>query len=300
MSFSRRYETRILEKPSVQAIQEALSDDKGLFIFKAFDRTSVDICTVKANFTRKQFYSRLSKLSNAQLIKGKRGYYHLTSLGVLVRELLQMLEVSISEFHNLRAVDETSEQLEERINQIDRLIVNQAVKKILIQGFSRYQVNANTMNRSVDKKLQRTHFDCIMLVDDDTDILLTYKTILRAAGYTVECYNDPYDALMHFVQNPDCYQMVVCDIRLPRLDGIKLCEKLSSLKTDLKIIFVTALDAVEEIRSAMKGIDFITILKKPIDGQDLVHTIDTNLLRQKHLIGCAFSLPRPHKYLYPN
>jgi predicted transcriptional regulator len=140
-----------LEKPSVQAIQEALSDDKGLFIFKAFDRTSVDICTVKANFTRKQFYSRLSKLSNAQLIKGKRGYYHLTSLGVLVRELLQMLEVSISEFHNLRAVDETSEQLEERINQIDRLIVNQAVKKILIQGFSRYQVNTTTMNHAHER-----------------------------------------------------------------------------------------------------------------------------------------------------
>ena len=77
----------------------------------------------------------------------------------MVRELLQMLEVSISEFHNLRAVDETSEQLEERIKQIDRLIVNQAVKKILIQGFSRYQVNTNTMNRSVDKKLQRTHID---------------------------------------------------------------------------------------------------------------------------------------------
>jgi predicted transcriptional regulator len=135
MSLSRKYETRILEKPSVQAIQEALSDDNGLFIFKAFDRTSVDICTVKANFTRKQFYSRLSKLSNAHLIKGKRGYYHLTSLGVLVRELLQLLEVSIGEFHNLMAVDDTSELLEERIQQIDRLIVNQAVKKSLSKDF---------------------------------------------------------------------------------------------------------------------------------------------------------------------
>ena len=85
---------------------------KVYYIFKAFDRTSVISVTVKANFTRKQFYSRLSKLSNAQLIKGKRGVYHLTSLGVLVRELLQMLEVSISEFHNLRAVDRP-EQLEE-------------------------------------------------------------------------------------------------------------------------------------------------------------------------------------------
>jgi CheY-like chemotaxis protein len=291
MTTMQKYSTGRMDKPSVQTILEALSDNKDLFIFDSIDRTGINIRSVKAHFTRKQFYSRLSKLSNAHLINGKRGYYRLTSLGVLVHELLRTLEDSICEFDSLKAIDDTPELLEEGIKQIDRMIDNQAVKKILTQGFSRYDVNTNTMNRSVDKKRQR-HLNYIMLVDDDTDILLTYKTILMAAGYTVECYSDSYEALKHFVQNPDWYEIVICDIRLPRLNGIKLCEKLTSLKADLKVLFVTALDAVDEIRSAIKGMDFITILKKPIDGDDLVNTIDTNLLQQRHLYSYYISLPK--------
>ncbi len=48
----------------------------------------------------------------------------------------------------------------------------------------------------------------IMLVDDDPDILFTYKTILRIAGFNVDAFTDPIEALMSFamqIQTPTIY-----------------------------------------------------------------------------------------------
>ena len=50
-----------------------------------------------------------------------------------------------------------------------------------------------------------------MIVDDEPDILLTYKSLLSAEGYNVQPFTDPQEALQHFVQLPDpssYYQLV--------------------------------------------------------------------------------------------
>jgi hypothetical protein len=69
----QKQETRILGIPSIQDIQNAVSADNDLIILKAFDNSISDVSVIKANFNRKQFYSRLSKFTKAHLIEGKRG-----------------------------------------------------------------------------------------------------------------------------------------------------------------------------------------------------------------------------------
>jgi CheY-like chemotaxis protein len=60
-----------------------------------------------------------------------------------------------------------------------------------------------------------------MVVDDEPDILFTYKSLLSAEGYNVKAFTDPQDALSNLAQLPDpssYYQLVLLDIRMPRLN----------------------------------------------------------------------------------
>ncbi len=83
--------------------------------------------------------------------------------------------------------------------------------------------------------------DCanIMVVDDEPDTGFTYKSILNAEGYHVQVFIDPQEALKHFVQLPDpssYYQLVLLDIRMPRLNGLQLFYRIKAVSPNTKII----------------------------------------------------------------
>jgi two-component system, OmpR family, response regulator ChvI len=74
--------------------------------------------------------------------------------------------------------------------------------------------------------------------------LTTYKTFLTIEGYNVHDFTDPREALVHFAQsNPDYYNLVVMDIRMPNLNGLQLYYRLKAINPDIRIMFVSALDA---------------------------------------------------------
>ena len=57
-------------------------------------------------------------------------------------------------------------------------------------------------------------------------------------------FTDPREALVHFAQsNPDYYNLVVMDIRMPNLNGLQLYYRLKAINPDIRIMFVSALDA---------------------------------------------------------
>ena len=79
----------------------------------------------------------------------------------------------------------------------------------------------------------------IMLVDDEEDVLLTYKTYLSSAGYNVETFTDPREALTHFGHiDPNTYGLVLMDIRMSSLNGIKLYYRLKAINPKIKIIII--------------------------------------------------------------
>jgi hypothetical protein len=102
------------------------------------DTTSANIIKTETNtkLTRKQYYSRMSSLMKAGLIKRKQGKYALTAFGKVVYDIVQIkLENAVNNYWNLQAIDslEMSNDLplEERKNLIDVLIDNQEIKAIL-------------------------------------------------------------------------------------------------------------------------------------------------------------------------
>jgi hypothetical protein len=102
------------------------------------DTTSANIIKTETNtkLTRKQYYSRMSSLMKAGLIKRKQGKYALTAFGKVVYDIVQIkLENAVNNYWNLQAIDslEMSNELsaEERKKLIDNLIDSQEIKAIL-------------------------------------------------------------------------------------------------------------------------------------------------------------------------
>src|SRR5919109_3423211 len=127
---------------------------------------------------------------------------------------------------------------------------------------------------------QQKYFANIMVVDDEPDILFTYKSLLSAEGYNVESFTDPQEALKHFVQLLDpssYYQLVLLDIRMPRLNGLQLFYKIKILSPNTRIMFCSALDIAEEIVSILPDIKYNDIIKKPIKREYFISKINSVL-----------------------
>ena len=115
----------------------------------------------------------------------------------------------------------------------------------------------------------------IALVDDDQNIIASVSVMLEQEGYEVDCYFDGEQALFGILKRP--VDMGILDIKMPRMDGVELLQKLRQ-KTDMPVIFLTSKD--EEIDEAlglrMGADDYIT---KPFSQKLLIERIRAVLRR---------------------
>ena len=116
----------------------------------------------------------------------------------------------------------------------------------------------------------------IALVDDDRNILTSVSMLLEAEGFEVETHNDGQSALDAFNRRlPD---LAVLDIKMPRMDGMDLLQRLRQ-KTAMPVIFLTSKDdEIDEILGLRMGAD--DYVKKPFSQRLLLERI-RSLLRRK-------------------
>jgi len=124
-------------------------------------------------------------------------------------------------------------------------------------------------------KGQEKHTPNIMLIDDDPDILLTYKSILIEENCNIETFTDAQEALNHFAEaNHSYYDLVLLDIRMPGINGLQLYYKLKAINMAIKIIFVSALDAADELISILPDVKVdYDIIRKPVNRENFVNKI---------------------------
>jgi two-component system response regulator ChvI len=116
----------------------------------------------------------------------------------------------------------------------------------------------------------------IALVDDDRNILTSVSICLESEGFEVETYNDGQAALDAF--NRKLPDMAVLDMKMPRMDGMELLQRLRQ-KTQMPIIFLTSKDdEIDEVLGLRMGAD--DYVKKPFSQRLLVERIRA-LLRRK-------------------
>jgi len=117
----------------------------------------------------------------------------------------------------------------------------------------------------------------IALVDDDRNILTSVSMTLEAEGFEVETFNDGQTALDAFSKRmPD---MGVFDIKMPRMDGMDLLQRVRQ-KSSMPVIFLTSKDdEIDEVLGLRMGAD--DYVKKPFSQRLLVERIRALLRRQE-------------------
>ena len=116
-----------------------------------------------------------------------------------------------------------------------------------------------------------------MVVDDEPDILATFKEGLEGYGYKVDAYDDPEAALTSF--KPAAYDLLVIDIRMPKMDGFKLFQQIEKKDPGAKVCFVTAFENyLDSFREIFPELDIGCFVKKPISISDLAKYVELRLL----------------------
>jgi len=120
----------------------------------------------------------------------------------------------------------------------------------------------------------------ILVIDDERSIRNTLKDILEYEKYDVELAEDGQRALEIF-RNGE-FDIVLCDIKMPGMDGIEVLEKLAALNSDIPVVMISGHGNIDTaVESIKKGAyDFI---EKPLDLNRLLITI-RNAMDKSNLV----------------
>jgi len=119
----------------------------------------------------------------------------------------------------------------------------------------------------------------ILIIDDDEDINNLFKLFLEYDGYKVDAFTDPVDALYSFRRNE--YDLVLLDLKMPKMNGMILYEKLRNIDSALLFCFITAnKDYIEHLKKNNPDIEKIVIYK-PILLSELRRKIHLLLANQQ-------------------
>jgi predicted transcriptional regulator len=127
---------------SAATVLRTIADDKSIELFTTVALETIDSKNLKkkTKLTRKQYYSRLSRMTSAGLVRRKNGKYILTTFGRIVYDSKVTIENALNNYWKLKAIDslETSNEVpkEEQQKLIETLLENEKIKAILEKGLS--------------------------------------------------------------------------------------------------------------------------------------------------------------------
>ena len=114
----------------------------------------------------------------------------------------------------------------------------------------------------------------ILVVDDEAKMRHLLSIMLEGHGHTVENASDGLEALELIKEKP--FDMVITDIKMPRMSGIELLDRLKQDDLLCPVVFITAFATVESAVDAMRmgAVDYIT---KPFEADRIRLTVERTL-----------------------
>ncbi|MDE1763768.1 MAG: response regulator [Thaumarchaeota archaeon] len=132
------------------------------------------------------------------------------------------------------------------------------------------QIDDNLKSTCNDRGLKN-----IMIIDDEPDALQTFKLFLDETACRVHTFKDGEEALRKIAaMNPGYYDLIITDIRMAPINGLEFYARLARITPDAKILFLSALDAAQELLSLFPRVKSQNILKKPVNREQFIKTVE--------------------------
>jgi PAS domain S-box-containing protein len=112
----------------------------------------------------------------------------------------------------------------------------------------------------------------ILFIDDEEAQARSGRHLLERLGYDVTTRTDSLEALEVFRSQPDAFDLVITDQRMPVMTGIELAEKLMHIRSDIPIILCTGFSEVVDGKVA-KAMGIREFMMKPFPARQLAETI---------------------------
>jgi DNA-binding NtrC family response regulator len=116
----------------------------------------------------------------------------------------------------------------------------------------------------------------VLVIDDDTGSREAMAIAIERAGWAVERFDDAVHALEYLDNDGLGAELVICDLRMPGMDGLAFLQEVRKRGHDLSVLLVTAFGTIESAVEAMRvGAD--DYLTKPVDLYELRKKVTTHL-----------------------
>jgi CheY-like chemotaxis protein len=167
---------------------------------------------------------------------------------------------------------------------------DEIITRLHLQAIEKYQYDTLQHQQKLQQEegeeelYEQTRKKRILLVDDEPDHCMVYQIVLEDTGYECTSYTDSVKALQEF--RPNHYDLVILDIRMPKLDGFALCEKIREVDRKVQIIFITAADSYydsfrKQYYPKISNDTNINCLRKPIRNDELISIVNRTMARKE-------------------
>ncbi|MCF6246400.1 MAG: response regulator [Desulfobacula sp.] len=116
----------------------------------------------------------------------------------------------------------------------------------------------------------------VLFVDDEESLVDFGTIVLKKAGYLVQGYTSPLEALDIIKTSSEKFDLVITDHIMPKLHGMELAQKILEIRKDLPILLCTGTKSDELVEHA-KAIGIVKVIQKPVPMKTLINTINNIL-----------------------
>jgi DNA-binding NtrC family response regulator len=122
--------------------------------------------------------------------------------------------------------------------------------------------------------------ESILVVDDEHTVTAVVLKVLRRFGYTVTVINNPKKALDRFKTTPNAFDLLLTDLTMPELSGLRLAAEMRAIDNTLPVVLMTGYGTgITQETTRKYGIS--ETISKPLDIETLTTVIRTHLDKKK-------------------
>ena len=116
----------------------------------------------------------------------------------------------------------------------------------------------------------------VLIVDDEPDLNLAVKTVLKENGFQVDTFTDPLLVLENFKKEAGRYDLLMLDIKMPNMNGFELYKQIKKIDDKVKVCFLTAgeIDYQQFRKELFPALDKNCYIQKPIETEMLIQRLN--------------------------